>query len=235
MPPLRECGLRWTCPGSRSMALAVRILRHEVYGVKVVRAAVYIRISRPDEREILENQRRAALEYVQRQGWDLVGVYEDVASGGKSDRPGMSRLQDDARGRKFDLVVFTALSRMTRGGIAAALHLLHQFRDNRVGWHFVEQPVLNFDANTQPLARDIILGVLAAVDEDYRRTISRKTKEALNRRKNIGVKLGRHPRGCNCGTKHAEVWLAGRGPSKRPPLQATSTKRRWPEESKGGV
>jgi DNA invertase Pin-like site-specific DNA recombinase len=165
---------------------------------KKMKAAVYVRISRPDEAAILENQKKAALAYVQTRGWELVGVYQDITSGGKVDRPGMSALQDDGRARKFNIVVFTSLSRMTRGGISAALYLLNQLKGNSVGWHFVDQPVLNFDAETSPLVRDILLSVLAAVDEDYRRTISTKTKAALGRRRGLGIQLGRHKNDCQC-------------------------------------
>ena len=52
-------------------------------GWALTKAAVYLRISRKDEEEILRNQRRAALEYVKNHGWELVGEpYEDTASGG---------------------------------------------------------------------------------------------------------------------------------------------------------
>jgi hypothetical protein len=35
-----------------------------------------------------------------------------------------------------------------------------------VGWYFTDQPVVNFDASTPKMVKDIILAVLAAVDED---------------------------------------------------------------------
>jgi len=171
-----------------------------------MRAAIYARVSRPDERPILENQLATLRAYVQEHGLEAGGEYVDVASGGTSDRPDFNRLMADAarpRLRAFDLVVFTSLSRMTRGGIAAALEVLRQLERDGVGWHFTEQPVLNNDSNTSKLARDVILAVLAAVDEDYRERIRKATKAAFNRRKGLenGADLprwGRHPKGCTC-------------------------------------
>ena len=179
------------------------------------RAAIYARISRPDESEtyvgpdgrrgqpILENQVDGLRSYCKERGFLLSpgAEYVEIASGDGT-RPVFDRLLHDValqRGRPFDLVVFTALSRMTRGGIEAALHVLRVLEANGVGWHLIEQPVLNNDANTPPLAKDIILAVLSAVDRDYRRRISAATKGAYAKRKSLAeargekVRWGRPP------------------------------------------
>jgi DNA invertase Pin-like site-specific DNA recombinase len=163
-----------------------------------MKAAIYLRVSRPDEAAILENQRQAAQAYAARMGFEVVGVFEETASGKATDRPGLSRLMDEAAAGRFELAIFTSLSRMTRGGVDAALYILHRLASVNVGWHFVEQPILNFDASTPPLARDIMLAVIAAIDKDYRARISEKTKAALARRRALGLPLGRHKKGCTC-------------------------------------
>lgn len=170
------------------------------------RAALYARVSRPDERPILENQLASLRSYAKDRGLVPAGEYVDVASGGSDNRPGLNRLLSEAtrpRNRPFDLVAFTSLSRMTRGGVAAALELLRRLESAGVGWVFVEQPILNNDSTTPKLARDILLSVLAAVDEDYRARISRATKAAFARRKGLKAgsdlkRWGRHPNGCDC-------------------------------------
>jgi DNA invertase Pin-like site-specific DNA recombinase len=155
-----------------------------------VKAAVYARVSRPDEESILANEVKNAEEYVAAKGWELWWVYKEVASGVPEKQAQLSRLRKDAHRGRFDVVVFTTLSRMTRGGIEAALYILKDLERAGVGWHFVEQPVLNFDAGMPKLARDIILGVLAAVDEDYRRRISDATKAAYTRRRALAEARG---------------------------------------------
>ncbi len=164
-----------------------------------MKAAIYIRISRPDEAVILENQRQDAIAYAGRQDLEVVEpIYQDVASGKGADRPGLTALLEDADRGRFELVIFNSLSRMTRGGVQAAFYILDRLARVNVGWHFVEQPILNFDDKTPPLARDILFAVIAAVDKDYRRRISEKTKAALARRRALGLPLGRHRNGCRC-------------------------------------
>lgn len=149
---------------------------------------VYLRTSHAGEESIMENQRRNAEAHA-RSISDRVRIYEEVASGGPGERVAFNQLFRDVR--RGDLVVFTSLSRMTRGGVAAALEILRQLELHGAGWHFVEQPMLNYDSTTPKLAKDIILAVLAAVDEDYRRRISEATKAALARRKALGHPIGR--------------------------------------------
>ena len=155
-----------------------------------MRAAVYARVSRPDEEDILDNEIQNAESYVARMGWDLYATYKEIAPGTPEKQSELSRLRKDAHRGLFDVVVFTTLSRMTRGGIEAALYILKDLERAGVGWHFVEQDILNYDAGTPPLARDIILGVLAAVDEDYRRRISDATKAAYTRRRALAEARG---------------------------------------------
>ena len=166
------------------------------------RAAIDDRVSRDDESAILENQVRSLRDYCAARGLRIAREFVEIISGGRDDRPGLSQLLHEAslqRGRPFDLVVFGSLSRMTRGGTYAALEILRKLEAAAVGWRFVEQPLLDNDSTTPKLARDILLAVLAAVDEDYRARISRATKAAFQRRKNLGeavgerVKWGRPP------------------------------------------
>ena len=160
-----------------------------------IRAAIYARVSRPDEATILENQKEALRRYCESRGFELrpENEYFDVASGGTADRPGFNTLMERVahpRLRTFDLVVFTSLSRMTRGGISAALDTLRVLEREKAAFHFVDQPILNLDSNTPGLARNIIMAVLAAVDEDYRLNISQKTKAAYARKKALSIANG---------------------------------------------
>lgn len=168
-----------------------------------MKAAVYVRISRPDEAEILKNQIERCETYVKKRGWELIETYQDIASGGKADRPGYVRMLQDA-GQRWEVVVFSSLSRMTRQGIRGALYSMDRLKTAGAGWHFTDQPMLNWDDNTNPMVKDVMLALLAALDEDFRRSISARTREALNRRKNAGIRLGRHPKDCDC-KKHGKV------------------------------
>lgn len=172
------------------------------------RVATYARISRPDERFILFNQVRALRDYCASRGFRIVREFTEIASGASDGRSALNDLLSKAslrRGRPFDGVVFTSLSRVTRGGVGSALEILRRLEKADCNWWFVEQPILDFDSSTPKLAKDIILSVIAAVDEDYRLRISRATKAAYQRKKNLAagdrVKWGRPRRDSNRGVR----------------------------------
>ena len=74
--------------------------------------ACYTRISTPDQNPQL--QLRELREYAQRQGWELAEVYQDVASGAKGKRPGLTALMEGAREGKFTCVLVWKLDRFGR-------------------------------------------------------------------------------------------------------------------------
>ena len=91
---------------------------------KVIRAAYYLRVS--TETQELDNQRGEIMPFIERRGWKLVHPFEDVMSGRKTekDRPGFAAMLKAAHQRKFDIVVFWALGRLTRESTRADV-LLH--------------------------------------------------------------------------------------------------------------
>jgi DNA invertase Pin-like site-specific DNA recombinase len=179
-----------------------------------VRAIGYARVSRQDEQDILANQVERIRDYASRfPEISLEKVYEEVASGGKDNRSVLNEVMSRVTTRGGPkIVLFTSLSRMTRGGVGSALLILNRLKESGCGWMFADQTFLNFDGNTPPLARDILLGVLAAVDEDYRRNISTKTKAAYAKRKALAAAQG-----------YTLAWgKRGPGKKKRVPPQPTS-------------
>lgn len=150
-------------------------------------ARVYIRTSRADEKEIHDNQREKALDYASRRFQDAF-LYEEVVSGGDEERRGLGALLRDLK--PGETVVFTAPSRMTRGGLGAAMHILYQIEQKGAGWHFTEYPVLNFGDTTAPMVKAVIMAFLTEYDADYRRRISERTRAKLAQLKAGGKKLG---------------------------------------------
>jgi DNA invertase Pin-like site-specific DNA recombinase len=149
-------------------------------------AHLYLRVSRLDEAQIMKNQRDRALEHARKLEYseDRIHIYDETVSGGDAERAGLGLMLQALR--PGDLAIFTSLSRMTRGGIGAALDILRSIERAGAGWHFVEQPVLNWDADTPKLVRDILLAVFAAIDEDYRRRISEATRRTFAKKKAAG-------------------------------------------------
>jgi DNA invertase Pin-like site-specific DNA recombinase len=164
-----------------------------------LKAALYLRVSSTSEITILRNQERAALDYARRRKIKVVARYQDIASATSLNRQGMNALISEASPKKFDVVIFTALSRMTRGGVEAGLYCLKRLKDAGVGWHFVEQPSLNMDADTPELVKDVFFAIHTAMDKDYVTQISKKVRWKYQQKKNLAeargekVKWGRPP------------------------------------------
>ena len=73
-------------------------------------AGIYVRLSKDDERAgeslSIENQKLILSKYVAEQGWNLVDIYvDDGYSGTSFDRPAVTRLLEDAKAGKINLII----------------------------------------------------------------------------------------------------------------------------------
>ncbi len=86
------------------------------------RAAIYARYSSDEQREAsIDDQVRVCSKLVAERGWSLIGTYEDRAlSGATTLRPNYQRLLEDARSKRFDVVVAEGLDRLSRDQEAIA-------------------------------------------------------------------------------------------------------------------
>lgn len=83
----------------------------------MTRAALYARYSSDQQNAAsITDQLRICRERAEREGWQVVGTYEDAAISGASLilRPGIQALIQDARTGQFDLVLTEALDRVSR-------------------------------------------------------------------------------------------------------------------------
>src|SRR5689334_23204942 len=100
----------------------------------IERVALYARVSTKDGRQDTENQLIALREYAAKQGWKISAEYVDRETGGTSKRPHFQRMFADARARKFDLVLFWSLDRLSREGVLATLNHLERLTATGVNW-----------------------------------------------------------------------------------------------------
>jgi DNA invertase Pin-like site-specific DNA recombinase len=168
-----------------------------------LRAAIYGRISKREEKSILDNMMDEARNHAAKQGYVVVKEYVDVESGG-GDLPDLNKLKHDATVGHWDVLIFKSPSRLTRKGVESAFHLMRLLSENNKSWHCMQYPVLSSDDRTPKVVRDIMLAVLSALDEDYRLNISLRTKAVLAKKRSEGVRLGRHGRGCLCPKHRTE-------------------------------
>ncbi len=90
------------------------------------RVALYARVSTSDQGQTADNQLLALRELAARQGWQVVAEFVDESSGARSDRPALRAMLEAASQRRFDLLLFWSLDRLSRQGALKTLELLDQ-------------------------------------------------------------------------------------------------------------
>lgn len=152
------------------------------------RVAIYARVSTREKQDV-ENQLQQLREYCQRMQYTIVREYVDSESGtkGRGERKQFTLLFEHASQRQFDIVLFWALDRLTREGLAKTIFYLQQFDSHGVAFHSFKEEYLNSD---NELVRDILLSVLASLAKQERRRISERTKAGLETARRRGKHLG---------------------------------------------
>lgn len=101
------------------------------------RYAIYKRVSTEDQVDgtSLDTQEKDCISFIKAQGGIVVEVYQDEGiSGSKKDRPGLLRLLDDAKRKKFDFVVIWKYDRLARD---TYLHLDITYKLQQYNIHIV--------------------------------------------------------------------------------------------------
>ena len=149
------------------------------------KAALYCRISTGDQN--LDTQLLDLREMAKQRGFELVGEYTDVISGGKAKRSGLDRLIADARRRQFDVVLVAAFDRVARS-VKHFLEVLDEL--NRLGIEFVS---LRENIDTGGALGRALLTIIAAIAELERSLIVERVKAGMRRAKLEGRRIGRQP------------------------------------------
>lgn len=148
----------------------------------IQRVALYARVSTKDGRQDTDNQLLALREYCTKQGWQLTGEYVDHETGGHSRRPHFQQMFADARQRKFDLVLFWSLDRLSREGVSATLNHLERLTAAGVEWRsFTEQYL-----DSCGIFRDAVLSILATIAKQERIRRSERASAAIARLRRQG-------------------------------------------------
>jgi DNA invertase Pin-like site-specific DNA recombinase len=134
-------------------------------------------------------QLRDLHEYATRQGWETIGVYRDVISGAKSDRPALNRLREDAGARRFDCLLVWKLDRFGRS-LVDCLNNIQILEDHDIRFVAVTQ---GLDTDQRNPASRFLLHVLGAAAEFERALILERTQAGRIRYQQdyISGKVGR--------------------------------------------
>ena len=151
-----------------------------------MRVAIYTRVSGKSNRQDAANQSLQLTEFCQRQGWEYL-EYTDRVTGTKADRTAFQQLFEDARLKKFDLVLFWALDRFSREGVTETLNYLKVLDSYGVAWKSLTESYLD----STGMFKEAVIAILAAVAKQEHARLSERVVAGLRRAKREGKVLGR--------------------------------------------
>ena len=152
-----------------------------------IRAALYTRVSTKDKGQETANQANQLRGFCNTQHWMIVREYEDHDSGGKADRAQFQATIADAAQRRFDVLVFWALDRLTREGALETLQHLNRLSSYGVGFHSFTEPYLD----SCGIFKDAVVTILGTIAKQERTRISERVRPGLNRARSEGTKSGK--------------------------------------------
>src|ERR1700747_1351805 len=149
--------------------------------------AIYARVSTRDKGQDFTNQLLALREFAAKQGWSIYREYVDQVTGSTDERPQFQQMFQDASQRKFDVLLFWSLDRLSREGVLETLQHLNRLTSYGVGFRsFTEQ---YFDSCG--IFRDAVISILATIAKQERIRLSERTKAGLAQARRNGRQIGR--------------------------------------------
>jgi DNA invertase Pin-like site-specific DNA recombinase len=152
-----------------------------------MKAAIYARVSTKDKGQEIDNQLRQLREFAASQGWTIYREFVDRETGSTDDREEFQSMFRDASQRRFDVLLFWALDRLSREGVLQTLQHLNRLTTYGVGYRsFTEQ---YFDSCG--IFKDAVIAIIATVAKQERVRISQRVKAGLETARAKGKRLGR--------------------------------------------
>jgi len=157
--------------------------------MKTVRAkcAIYARVS-CDRQETL-NQLAQLREFCRRQGWQVVTEFVDRETGSVATRDEFQKMLLHASQRKFDVLLFWALDRLTREGTLATLQYLERLTSYQVGYKSFTEPYLDSCGTF----KDVVISLLATMAKQERIRMGERVRAGIAQARRAGKRLGRPP------------------------------------------
>ena len=147
----------------------------------IYNAGIYVRLSKDDERAgeslSIENQKLILTKYVTEQGWNIVDTYvDDGYSGTNFNRPGVTRLLDDAKTGKINLIIVKDLSRFGRNYIQVGQYIDYIFPTYNIRFIALNDNVDTFNADSTAMDMMPIMNVF---NEWHAANTSKKIKAVI--------------------------------------------------------
>jgi len=152
-----------------------------------MKAAIYARVSTDDKGQDTENQLIQLRQYCLAKNYEVYKEYTEYVSGtGKKKRPAFEELMEDARRRKFDVLLVWSYDRFSRAGLKD----IHYISDlNQWGVKFMSYQESFLDTTSE--MGELLTPIFAWIAKQEAKKISERTKAGLVRAKQEGKTLGR--------------------------------------------
>jgi DNA invertase Pin-like site-specific DNA recombinase len=138
-------------------------------------------------------QTEELMEYAQKMGFEVVGTFEEKASGGKNneDRPKLMEMIDFVKTNQVDKVLTWELSRIGRNTIEV-LKTIKLLNENCISLYIKNYNIetLNDKCEVNPLSQ-FMIQILTSVSEMEKTTIRQRIKSGYDNYRKSGGKVGR--------------------------------------------
>jgi DNA invertase Pin-like site-specific DNA recombinase len=165
------------------------------------KVAIYVRVSTEEQKTDL--QLLDLREYVSRRGYRIFHIYEDIVSGVATERKALDLLLDDARKRKFDIVLVWKFDRFARS-LKMLVDSLALFQE--LGIDFISYKE-NIDTTTS-MGR-LIFHINSAYAEFEREIIRERVKAGIRAKREKTGRWGRRALPSDVQTQIQELIRAG--------------------------
>ncbi|OWQ92411.1 recombinase family protein [Sphingopyxis witflariensis] len=148
----------------------------------MIRAALYARYSSDQQSSAsIADQQRICREHATREGWQIVGSFEDAAISGSSMilRTGVQKLLADAQTGKFDIVLTEALDRVSRDQADVATFYKHL--------QFARVPLITL---AEGEINELHVGLKGTMNALFLKDLAKKTHRGLRGRVEKGFSAG---------------------------------------------
>jgi DNA invertase Pin-like site-specific DNA recombinase len=147
---------------------------------------IYARVSK--ETSDNTNQLLILRDYCQKMNYEIYDEYVDIVSGGSPNRPEFNRMMQDASKRKFNMLLFFALDRLTREGTRKTIYYLQVLEDYDIAYKSYTEQYLD----STGIFKDVIISLLSTLAKQEKIRISERVKAGLDKSRLQG-RIGGRP------------------------------------------
>jgi DNA invertase Pin-like site-specific DNA recombinase len=152
------------------------------------------------------NQLNQLRDFAQKQGWRVICEYTDLITGKHAEREQFQLMFEAASQRRFDVLLFWSLDRLSREGALETLTHLNRLTGYGIQWRSLTEQYLD----STGIFREAVIGILAVIAKQERVRLSERTRAGLERAKRRLLRLRLDHCGIYCGRSEIAYWSRSR-------------------------